>query len=253
MDRQSIEQHNIEIQKNLKSWENKPLLQDIYKEFYKKIHAHIDYTIDGKIVELGSGIGNIKIEIPEAISTDLFENPWIDQVENAYQLSFDSDSVSNLILFDVFHHFEYPGNALAEFARVLKPNGRVIIFDPSISLFGYLIYGLLHHEPVAIAKKIRWKADNPFDPWKAPYYAAQGNAERVFFGEKYKTHFVEWNIIERHKYSALSYVLSGGYSKPQMFSSKRFEKIKSLEKILDRFPRIFSTRLLVVIQKRRIV
>ena len=121
MDRQSIDQHNIEIQKNLKSWENKPLLRDIYKEFYKKIHTYIDYSVGGKIVELGSGIGNIKIEIPEAISTDLFENPWIDQVENAYQLSFDDNSVSNLILFDVFHHFEYPGNALSEFNRVLKP------------------------------------------------------------------------------------------------------------------------------------
>ena len=152
MDRQSIDQHNIEIQKNLKSWESKPLLRDIYKEFYKKIHNYIDYSVEGKIVELGSGIGNIKIEIPEAISTDLFENPWIDQVENAYQLSFEDNSVSNLILFDVFHHFEYPGNAFAEFNRVLKPNGRVIIFDPSISMFGYFIYGLLHHEPVAITK-----------------------------------------------------------------------------------------------------
>ena len=249
MERQSIDQHNIEIQKNLKSWENKPLLRDIYKEFYKKIHTYIDYSVGGKIVELGSGIGNIKIEIPEAISTDLFENPWIDQVENAYQLSFEDNSVSNLILFDVFHHFEYPGNALSEFNRVLKPNGRVIIFDPSISLFGFFIYGLLHHEPVAITKKIRWKADNPFDPWTAPYYAAQGNAQRIFFGKKFLTNFYEWNIIEKQRYSALTYILSGGYSKPQMFSSKSFSKIKSLEKILDHFPRIFSTRLLIVLQK----
>jgi SAM-dependent methyltransferase len=250
MDRQSIDQHNIEIQKNLKSWENKPLLREIYGEFYKKIHGYVDYSIDGKIVELGSGIGNIKIEIPDAISTDLFENPWIDQVENAYQLSFADNSVSNLILFDVFHHFEYPGNALSEFYRVLKPKGRVIIFDPSISMVGYLIYGLFHHEPVAITKKIRWKADVPFDAWTAPYYAAQGNAERVFFGINYLENLGEWNIIEKKKYSALTYVLSGGYSKPQLFSSKSFSKIKALEKRLDHLPRIFSTRLLVVLQKR---
>lgn len=250
MDRQSIDQHNIEIQKNLKSWENKPLLRDIYKEFYRKIHSYIDYSVDGKIVELGSGIGNIKIEIPEAISTDLFENPWIDQVENAYQLSFEDNSVSNLILFDVFHHFEYPGNAFSEFNRVLNPKGRVIIFDPSISMFGYMIYGLLHHEPVAITKKIRWKAENPFDPWKAPYYAAQGNAERVFFGKKFLPNLDEWNIIEKQKYSALPYILSGGYSKPQMFPSKSLPNIKAIEKVMDHFPRIFSTRLLVVLQKR---
>jgi SAM-dependent methyltransferase len=249
MDRQGIDQHNIEIQKNLKSWENKPLLRDIYKEFYKNIHKYIDYSIDGKIVELGSGIGNIKSEIPEAISTDLFENPWIDQVENAYQLSFDDSSVSNLILFDVFHHFEYPGNALAEFYRVLKPNGRVIIFDPSISVLGYLVYGLFHHEPVALTNKIRWTADDPFDPWKSPYYAAQGNAERLFFGKKFLRYFEGWKIIQRQKYSALTYILSGGYSKPQMFSSKNFHKFRAMEKFLDRFPRLFSTRLLIVIEK----
>lgn len=252
MDRQGIDQHNIEIQKNLKSWENKPLLREIYKEFYRKIHKYVDYTVEGKIVELGSGIGNIKTEIPEAIRTDLFENPWIDQVENAYQLSFEDNSVSNLILFDVFHHFEYPGNAFAEFNRVLKPKGRVIIFDPSISLFGYLIYGLLHHEPVAMAKKIRWKADEPFDPWKSPYYAAQGNAERIFFGKKFRANFSEWNVIEKQKFSALTYILSGGYSKPQMFASKNLGKIKSMEKVLDNFPRIFSTRLLIVLQKSKL-
>jgi SAM-dependent methyltransferase len=250
MDRQDIDQHNVEIQKNLKSWENKPLLREIYKEFYKKIHSCIDYSVSGKIVELGSGIGNIKIEIPEAISTDLFENPWIDKVENAYQLSFEDNSVSNIILFDVFHHFEYPGNALSEFYRVLKPRGRVVIFDPSISMFGYLIYGLLHHEPVAILEKIRWKADKPFDPWKAPYYAAQGNAERVFFGRKYLPELYEWSIIEKQKYSALTYILSGGYSKPQVFSGKNLPRIKAFEKALDRFPRLFSTRLLVVLQKK---
>jgi len=250
MNEPGIDQHNIEIQKNLKSWENKPLLREIYKGFYKKIHGCINYAIGGKIVELGSGIGNIKIEIPEAISTDLFENPWIDQVENAYDLSFENNSVSNLILFDVFHHIEYPGNALSEFYRVLKPQGRVIIFDPSISMFGYLIYGLLHHEPVAITKKIKWNGDHSFDPWTTPYYAAQGNAERIFFGRKFLGHFSDWDIIEKHKYSALSYILSGGYSKPQMFSSKNFNKVKAIEKVLDHVPRIFSTRLLIVLQKK---
>jgi hypothetical protein len=101
-----------------------------------------------------------------------------------------------------------------------------------------------------MTKKIRWKAANPFDPWKAPYYAAQGNAERIFFGKKFLLNFGEWNIIEKHKYSALPYILSGGYSKPQLFSSKSYSKIKALEKLMDHFPRIFSTRLLIVLQKR---
>ena len=51
-------------------------------------------------MELGSGIGNIKSVIDSAICTDIFDNPWIDQVENAYRLSFLDNEVSNIILFD---------------------------------------------------------------------------------------------------------------------------------------------------------
>jgi SAM-dependent methyltransferase len=249
MDDLSFDQHNVEIQKNLNYWTKKPILQLIYKEFYGQINDQVDYTLSGKIVELGSGIGNIKMVIPQAICTDLFKNPWIDQVENAYTLSFKDSSVSNLILFDVFHHIQYPGTTFKEFSRVLKPGGRVIIFDPSISMTGMLVYGLFHHEPVAWFNKIQWQAPYKFDPWSSAYYAAQGNAERIFFSGKYSQKLSDWNVIYKLKYSALTYILSGGYSKPQMFSSRYYERIGGIEKIMDRLPRLFSTRLLVVLKK----
>jgi hypothetical protein len=47
--------------------------------------------------------------IPECVTTDIFPNPWLDRVENAYALNFADASVGNLILFDVFHHLEFPG------------------------------------------------------------------------------------------------------------------------------------------------
>ncbi len=92
-------------------------------------------------MEIGSGIGNIKHTIPHCLRTDLFPTKDIDQVENVYQLSFSDNSVSDLILFDVFHHLRYPGSALKEFQRVLLPNGRVIIFDPFVhSMLGFIVY-----------------------------------------------------------------------------------------------------------------
>jgi SAM-dependent methyltransferase len=246
----SIERHNAEIQENLKNWAKKTILHTIYKEFYQLIGKQIDYSVKGPIVELGSGIGNIKLEIPDAICTDLFENPWIDQVENAYKLSFDDSSISNLILFDVFHHIQYPGTALAEFHRVLKPDGRVVIFDPSISFTGLIVYGLFHHEPVALMKKIQWSSPAEFNPWLVHYYAAQGNAERIFFTDKYSNKLQDWSIIIKHKYSALVYILSGGYSKPQLFSSKHYNILKQVEKAMDRFPGLFGTRSLIVLKKK---
>jgi SAM-dependent methyltransferase len=249
MDIMPIDQHNLEIQQNLHYWTSKPVLQAIYKEFYQLISNQVNNDIDGKIVELGSGIGNIKLQIPQAICTDLFKNPWIDQVENAYRLSFDDASVSNLILFDVFHHLQYPGTALKEFQRVLNTGGNVIIFEPAISLTGLLVYGLFHHEPVALLKKIQWEAQGDFDPWNFAYYAAQSNAERVFFSGHYLENLSGWQVVYRKKLSAFSYVLSGGYSKPQLFPEKHYSRIRKMEKFLDHFPRLFSTRLMVVLRK----
>src|SRR5687768_15665256 len=80
-----IEQHQIEIQRNLEDWQKKPLLQKIYAEFYNSIVKEIDPTIPGAVLELGSGIGNLKTHYPQAITSDLFPNPWLDLVCDAYE------------------------------------------------------------------------------------------------------------------------------------------------------------------------
>jgi len=150
----NIDQHNLEIQKNLEAWNKKPLLREIYRGFYDLILKWVRSDLKGEVVELGSGIGNFKSVYPKCIATDIFPNPWIDQVESAYNLSFQNNSVSNLVLFDVFHHLAFPGSALKEFNRVLAKDGRVIIFEPYISLLGLIIYGIFHHEPVSLFKKM---------------------------------------------------------------------------------------------------
>jgi SAM-dependent methyltransferase len=244
------EQHNIEIYRNLESWHKKPLLKAIYLEFYKLIGCYINHNVEGKIVELGSGIGNLKMVVPNVICTDIFKNPWIDQVENAYQLSFENESVSNIILFDVFHHLKYLGTALNEFKRVLKKNGRVIIFEPSMSLLGLIVFGLFHHEPIAIRKKINWFSENDFELNKDEYYAAQGNASRIFGSKKYQDKLSDWEIIKIKKLPAISYVLSGGYGKRQLYPDKLLPAIKVVDKIFNIFPMLFATRLLVVLEKK---
>ncbi len=244
------EQHNIEIHENLKSWKKKPVLQKIYLSFYNSIASYVNQEIKGEIVELGSGIGNLKMVLPKVICTDIFKNPWIDQVENAYSLSFKDESVSNLILFDVFHHLKYPGTALKEFQRALNKNGRVVIFEPALGLLGYIAYGLIHHEPIARFKKILWFVNNKSDLVDSEYYAAQGNATRIFCSSKYKDLLSDWNIIKVKKISSLSYILSGGYSKKQLYPNKFLPVFMFFDKMLNILPIIFATRLIVVIEKK---
>lgn len=248
MENKPESQHSKEIQENLEFWKNKPLLQKIYADFYRLITGYVDFSLNGKIVELGSGIGNLKSAIPDAISTDLFPNPWIDQVENAYKLTFPDNSISNLILFDVFHHFQYPGSALNEFKRVLTANGRVIIFEPYISLLGYLVYGIFHHEP--INGNIDWTAPENADFGKLNYYAAQGNAKKVFYGRKYHENLTNWEILIKKRISSISYIASGGYSKPQLYPDKLYPFFKRMDELLYFFPWVFGTRAIIVLKKK---
>src|SRR5215468_9251165 len=102
----SIDLHEDLINKNQAYWNNKPLLRIIYNDLYGQAAQHLSNLPESKIVELGSGIGNIREVIPNCLRTELFPLPWIDQVENAYKLSFSNESVSDLILTDVFHHLK---------------------------------------------------------------------------------------------------------------------------------------------------
>lgn len=244
-----INLHQELINKNHERWIRKPLLRLIYGDFYRLIASQLSSLPNDKIVELGSGLGNIREVIPNCIRTDLFPYPWIDQIENAYKLSFKNESVSDLIMTDVFHHLKYPGTALNESHRVLRKGGRLIMFEPCISALGFLVYGALHIEPVAITKTINWLAPEGWSPDHVAYYAAQGNATRIFINNGYSSKFEKWQKITTIRLSAIAYAASGGYSQPQFYPTRLLPFIKQFEKILDLFPALFATRLLVILEK----
>jgi SAM-dependent methyltransferase len=245
----SIEQHLIEMRWNQAAWRDRPLLRKVYGNFYELMRGALA-PLPGAIVELGSGIGAVKEFIPMCITTDIFPNPWLDQQENAYSLTFENSSVSNLILLDVFHHLIYPGTALNEFHRVLRDNGRVILLEPAMGLLGKLVYGIFHHEPLGSLRQITWFAPDGVDPKEAGYYAAQANASRIFLSEKFRPDLGLWNISMIQSIPDIAYVASGGFSKPQLYPAAFLPTIRILEKILARFPDIFATRLLVVLEKK---
>jgi len=244
-----VGQHDVEIQSNRQAWLRKPLLQSVYRHFHRLIASRLDRTVAGAVVELGSGMGSIKEVIPDCVTTDLFPNPWLDRQENAYQLSFADGSVSHLILFDVWHHLRYPGTALAEFRRVLAPGGRVIVFDPAISLTGRIIYGLFHHEPLALRQPITWTAPAGFRPADADYYAAQGNASRTFWWREAPTALTGWTVVEVTPLPSFEYFATGGFSGPQLGGPTAFRAWRGLDRLTGQWPNLFAARLLIVLKK----
>jgi SAM-dependent methyltransferase len=244
-----IHLHQDSIEKNSEYWNRKPLLQTLYGDFYRLVAKNLSNLPEGRIVELGSGLGNIHEVIPNCLRTDLFPNPWIDQIENAYALSFPDETVSDLILTDVFHHLKYPGTALKEFLRVLRRGGRVIMLEPCLSALGLLVYGVLHDEPIAVTQNIEWEAPAGWSPERVDYYAAQGNASRIFLGNDFRHRLGDWQKLETVRLSAIAYAASGGFSKPQLYPTSALPLIRKLENILNLFPSLFATRLLVILEK----
>jgi SAM-dependent methyltransferase len=241
-----LEQHQIEIEKNLAAWKKKPLLQKIYAGFYERILQHIDTSLPGAVIEIGSGIGNLKEYLPRSICTDLLPNPWLDLECDGYELPFAGSSASHLILFDVFHHLRRPRAFLNEVRRVLTANGRVILFEPFISAASFPVYGLLHHEPVA------WK--QPIDlaekyPAPRDYYAAQGNATRLFFHRENRSWLKGWSIASAEAFSAFSYLLSGGYSKPALYPAGALGLMRRIDSALSCCPKLFGGRCLIELRR----
>ena len=240
-----LAQHQTEIERNLCAWHAKPLLQHIYAGFYRRILQLIDPAIPGRVVEIGSGIGNLKSHLPGALATDLFPNPWLDLVCDGYDLPFRPASLSHLVLFDVFHHLRAPNAFLREARRVLAPGGRLVLFEPYISCCSYPVYSLLHHEPVAWHQPISTAQSLPRP---RDYYAAQGNATRLFFRQAPPPWPEGWKLIHAEAFSCFHYLFSGGYAKPAFYPACWLSRLQELDAGLSRWPRLFGGRCLVALQ-----
>lgn len=243
-----IEEHQRQIQENLGYWNAKPVLREVYREFHELIAKNL-CDLDGETVELGSGIGNIKEVIPHCVRTDLFHNPWIDRQENAYALSMSDNSVANLILFDVFHHLEFPMNAMQEFHRVLKPGGRLLVFDHAMSITGWLFSRFVHHEKAGFLKPCHLQIADRETIQNAGYYADHANTYRILekgFVDLLKD---EWQWIRILKLPALKWLASGGYRGPSLVLKFTRMPIQILDYFSQRIPSIFSLRCLIVLKK----
>jgi ubiquinone/menaquinone biosynthesis C-methylase UbiE len=243
------ERHRAELEENRRLWERKPLLSRIYRGFYEEIARSL--KPGGRTLEIGSGMGLIRRVIPECETSDLFETAGVARVENAYRLSLPDGSLRNVILLDVFHHLQYPGSVLAELHRVLEPGGRVLLLEPDVSALGLLVYGLLHHEGLGLRRPIEWSAPPGFRAEGAPYYTGQGNAHRLFVARREGADVPPgFRIVGVRRSAALSYVASGGFRGPQLYPSSLYPVVRVLDRILDLAPSLFSTRVLVVLEKR---
>jgi SAM-dependent methyltransferase len=234
------------LHNNRRVWEEKPLLRQIYGDFHRRIRNLIDLRVPGRILEIGGGIGSLKSSLPETWTSDLFPNPWLDLACDAYELPLVAGSISHVVLVDVFHHLAAPAAFMQEVRRVLAPGGRLILLEPYISLSSCFVYGLLHPEPIAWRQPIDQR---PSIGRPRTYYAAQGNATRLFFRRTPKEGPLAWVPFHREAFCSFTYLLSGGFSRPAFYPVPLYPFLQRVDRWLSRWPRLFGARCLVGFQK----
>ena len=230
-------------------WGKKKILRDIYRGWYQLTVENI--VNKGPILEIGGGGGHFKEYFPEAISSDFTFCEWLDLNLDAHSLPFQPNSLSNIVMIDVLHHLEYPSLFLQDAQRVLKDNGRLIMLEPYISPFSYIIYNFFHQEDVDLKTDVFNQKKSASEFQKDPF---EGNSAvpTIMFSkevERFKKKFSHFNILKKSYLSFILYPLSGGFEHKSFIPSFSLPFFNFIEKIMRPLGQFFAFRIFIVIEK----
>jgi SAM-dependent methyltransferase len=235
-------------------WAQKPVLQRIYREeFFARLLA---FCQPGPLsIEVGAGPGFLKQTMPGIISTDIVHSAWLDAVADAQHLPFGTGSATNILGIDVLHHFEAPLGFLAEAQRVLAPGGRLILIEPWVTPFSYVIYRYLHQEdcdldaiPTEAGKAIKLDAaKRPFDGNQAIPYLLFGQRTR----DTTLRSLPELTPIAIEPFCLFAYLLSFGFKQVSLLPEALYGAIAAFERrTLPLWRSAAALRVLLVLEKR---
>lgn len=217
---------------------NKKILRLLYREWYLKIKENLK---KGKTLEIGSGFGLAKNYF-NCITSEYKQNSYVDFEEDACNLSFEDATLDNIVGIDVLHHLYSIDKFFLESYRTLRTSGKIVLIEPYISPFSYIVRKLFHHEP------LRFKnyniSKNPEDSNMAlPTILIKTN--KLNFDGKF-------NVIKIEKTDCFAYLFSLGFRKIKIvpdFLAKFLIKIDDFlnkSKLLTNF---LTFKVLIVLEK----
>lgn len=236
------------LKKHREILKQKKILRVIYHDWYRMIIENI--VNDGPTLEIGAGTGNLKEYYTNLIASDNTYCEWLDVVLDAQELPYRDSSLGNIIAVDVLHHLEYPTLFLKEAQRTLKNNGRLIILEPYISPFSYLIYNYLHQEDVDFKVNLFNQERNILRHQKKSFDGNSAIPTIIFFKEieEFKQKFPHFQIVRQKLLSIILYPLSGGFEHKCLIPSWSVPFFLILERVLSPFSRVFAFRMFLILE-----
>lgn len=223
----------------------KSFLRKLYFDFYQEFtNAPIP---KGRIIELGSGAGFLKELIPGVVTSDVIGGPDIDKVFYADKMPFNDSGIAAFLMIDVLHHIKDPEKALMEMKRCLKVGGKIIMIEPYISAWGFLIYKYFHPERKGFDDKSGWKI-------KGSGRMSDANAAATWIIFKrdrkiFEKKFPGLKIVRFNPHTPLRYLISGGLSRFQVLPTYFYPTVKFLEDKLAIFNDYIGMFVTISLQK----
>jgi ubiquinone/menaquinone biosynthesis C-methylase UbiE len=229
----------------------RPAINQYLVYLYAKVNAKL---VGNNILEIGSGpgISSEFIKDKKLTLTDFL--PWphgkIVGSVDASQLPYKDNTFDSVFLVNALHHMQYPVSALAESCRVAKIGGRVVIVEPYVNIFSYLIYKIFHNE------KTTWRYKFPSNG-KISHKSASDGEQSVLQALLKENIWIEF--IQRHSkkvvkfnkfyFSPLSFFATGGLSRALPVPANLISALLILEEKLPKsFLKSISANQMLVIE-----
>lgn len=206
---------------------SKPVLKQIYINWYNRILKEVGSHEGKKILELGSGGGFLKSIYPSIITSDILPLPDCDQCFSAESIPHENESIDAIVMINVFHHIPHCELFLSEAQRVLKPGGKIVMIEPYNCSWSRFIYGNFHHEPFDVHADWTFVSAGPLSSSNValPYIVFERDLDL------FKSKFTCLSLGKMEFHSPVSYLLSGGVSMKSMIPVFLFSIIEKIESV----------------------
>jgi SAM-dependent methyltransferase len=236
--------------KSRRTWSSNSQLRSLYSYWYGEIRSALTPVQPGVVIEIGSGASFSKEFLPGIRTSDIAHHIDHDyQIDATRPWPFRDGSLDAVVLFDVLHHLASPRVLFREAGRTLRPGGRLLMMEPYVSLLSYPVYRFFHVEGLNMSVE-PLSREGPLD--KDPFEGNQAVPGLIFgrYRSQFQREFPMLRLIEQRLYSGISYVASGGYSRPPFVPMRVWNALFKLDRAVPgSLRRVVGFRMLLVLER----
>tara|TARA_B100000886_G_scaffold338214_1_gene300563 strand:+ start:5812 stop:6621 length:810 start_codon:yes stop_codon:yes gene_type:complete len=230
-------------------------LRFLLKQRFDWMNKFIDKNHKG--IEFGSGAGFAKHYIKNDFFkiSDLSHDEHLDfKGIDAQFTNFENEQFDYVIASNMIHHIPYPIRFFKEMNRILKRDGRLIIFESYCSIFFQLITIIMKHEGYDFTKNV-WDEDEPKSDEKNAWAGNIAVPHLIFDNKKeFQKNLGNLFFIEFEELTeCLVFLNSGGVTSKTFYIPLPLFLLKFLQ-LIDKFliklsPNIFCMGRRIVLRK----